>query len=435
MSNLEYLEEERKKLWIKVTELSNQIDELKKTTPEYEKEARNSSKKISEYRNRANNAWAEISTNKENFLTLLKNSEKINAAVSVAGAIDGTLSKANESLERANILQTEWSSKIDTFKEQERNLMTLQDSANDILSTANSIETKLKNLLQNSVEKKQEIEDIYDEIEGYDTEDNTHVDGLKEKLKVSFEKIEKDNQNLKKDFETTKTNIFQWKTNFIKENKTEFEALLEKIKGLLPGAMSAGLSAAYAEKKEEEEKERLQAQKSFTNAIKYMVLLALIPVGVYLYLYFNNRDIEYIINHTPQITMAVLPLYLPLIWLAIHFNKRINLSKKLIEEYAYKEAINRTYEGLSGQIQNLKDNDNELRRAHLNIILKASAENPGKYITGYDKCDNPILELISKPEKLSHLLKEHPLMTTLAEQIIKTNEHNKKEKEKQDNEK
>ncbi len=426
MPDIEYLEEERKKLWAKITELGSQLDELKKKTPEYEKEARSASKKISEYKNRVYNAWNEIEAKKESFFKLIQNGEKITAATTTVDTINTLLAKAQGILEQSNIEQTKLNSCIQDLNTQSTNLNALHEQANSILTGATSIESKLKGLLQNSAEKKQEIDDIYDEIEGYDTEDNTHVEGLKEKLQVSFEKIEKENQNLKKDFDFTKNNISQWKTNFIKEKNSEFNSVLEKIKGLLPGAMSAGLSASYAEKRKAEEQERSQAQRSFTFAIVFMVALAIIPVSVYLYLYLGDKGIEYIINHTPQITLAVLPLYLPLIWLAIHFNKRINLSKKLIEEYAYKEALNRTYEGLSGQIQNLKDKDNELRKEHLNIILKASAENPGKYITGYDKCDNPLFELMSKPEKLSQLLKEQPLWVTIAEQIIKTNSNNKK---------
>lgn len=431
MSNLEYLEEERKKLWTRITELGNQINELEKHTPEYEKEAKNAVKKISEYKNRANNAWSEIETHKECFSKLLQNADQITTAAATANTMDVLLAKTQGVLEQTNIEQNKLNSQIQDLNTQSANLNALQEQATATLNNATSIESKLKGLLQNSAEKKQEIEDVYDEIEGYDTEDNTHVEGLKEKLQNSFEKIEKENQNLKKDFEATKTNLSQWKMNFLKENKSEFDALLEKIKGLLPGAMSAGLSASYAEKRKAEEQERAQAQLSFTAAIRWMVILALIPVGVYFNLYLSNKGIEYIINHTPQITMAVLPLYLPLIWFAIHFNKRINLSKKLIEEYAYKEALNRTYEGLSGQIQNLKDKDNELKKEHLRIILKASAENPGKYITGYDKCDNPLLELLSKPEKLSQLLKDNPVLTTLAEKIITEGQYNKKEKEEE----
>ena len=50
MDKLDYLEEERKKLWKAVLELDNKID---KRTPEYESEAKQASKKASEYRNRS----------------------------------------------------------------------------------------------------------------------------------------------------------------------------------------------------------------------------------------------------------------------------------------------------------------------------------------------------------------------------------------------
>ena len=434
MADIEYLEEERKKLWAKIIEIETKITELIKTTPEHEREVKNASKEISKYKNRVISAFNEVETNKTKIAELIQKSEKINNAAITADAVDTLLSKAQGVLEQSNIEQNKLNTNIQNLNEQNEELETLQENASTILTNATSIESKLKGLLQNSADIKQNIEDIYDEIEGYDTEDDTHVLGLKEKLKNSFEKIEKDNINLKKDFENTKEKLLQWKDNFIKLNTAQFDTLLEKIKGLLPGAMSAGLSASYAEKRKAEEQERSQVQNSFETTIRLMVGLAIIPVITYLCLYFDNKGIEYIINHTPQITLAILPLYIPLIWLAIHFNKRINLSKKLIEEYAYKEALNKTYEGLAGQIQNFKDKDNELRKEHLQIILKASAENPGKYITGYDKCDNPLLELLSNPEKLSKLIKDKPFLITFFEQLIASNKHNNENIEKQEHE-
>lgn len=51
--SLEYLEEERVKLWNKVLELEKDIA---KKTSDFEKEAKQSSKKASEYRNRSDEA-------------------------------------------------------------------------------------------------------------------------------------------------------------------------------------------------------------------------------------------------------------------------------------------------------------------------------------------------------------------------------------------
>lgn len=53
MSSLEYLEEERQKLWKKTLELEGAIN---KKSSDYEKDAKQASKKASEYRNRSNEA-------------------------------------------------------------------------------------------------------------------------------------------------------------------------------------------------------------------------------------------------------------------------------------------------------------------------------------------------------------------------------------------
>lgn len=56
MDQLEYLESERKKLWEKALELQ---DMLEKRTADYEHEARQASKKSSEYKNRCDASQAE----------------------------------------------------------------------------------------------------------------------------------------------------------------------------------------------------------------------------------------------------------------------------------------------------------------------------------------------------------------------------------------
>lgn len=424
MSTIEYLEEERKKIWATINELSQQIIqlniEIQKRTPEYEKEAKNASKMTSEYKNRAHNALIEIEKNKGQLEELLQNSEKILSASNSIEAADALLSRAGELSEQINIKREELEKRINTLIAQDKQLSSLQENCKKILSNATSTDNRINSLLESAAERKEDIENIYDEIAGYDTKEGKHIEGLKEKLQTAFTKIEKDNKDLKEDFENTKENLLQWKTDFIKEQSGKFVSLLNKIKDLLPGAMSAGLSSSYSNKKIEEINERNKAQKHFGLVIFLMSLLGVIPVVINIKLYLSGKGIEYILAHIPQITMTILPIYIPLIWAAIHFNKCINLSKKLIEEYAYKEALNRTYEGLAEQIKDLKDKDNELRREHLKIILKASGENPGKFITGYDKCDNPLIDVLSKPEKLSKFLQENPTITNLLEQILKT---------------
>lgn len=436
MADIEYLEEERKKLWERVTALSQQVaklqDDVHKTTPEYAQEAKSASKKISEYRNKASNAWQEIDKIKGDIQGLIKESQVILDAKVTASTINQSLTEAQTTLTKSQETQATLNAALQELTNKAKQIETTQSEVAGQLSTAEGNSKRISSLLEAAAETQDNINNIYEEIDGYNTPEGNHVEGLKEKLAKKYTQLEKDSSSLKSNIETTQSDLLTWKENFIKERTADFNALSEQIKSLLPGAMSAGLSAAYGEQKRAETAERNNTKHWFIGIIITMVVLALIPVGLYIYLYCKGNGIDYIIQHTPQVTISIVPLYFPLIWLAAHLNKHINLSKKLIEEYAYKEAVNKTYEGLASQIKGLHDEDNELEKEHLKIILKASAENPGKFITGYDKYDNPILELLAKPEKLKGLLENNPILTTFIEQIINQSQTISKEKETND---
>jgi len=91
-------------------------------------------------------------------------------------------------------------------------------------------------------------------------------------------------------------------------------------------------------------------------------------------------------------------------WVAYSSNRKLNLSKRLIEEYAHKETLSKTFEGLSHQINNIDDKDisNDLRVKLLYNILEVNSENPGKLISDYDKSDHPLMDALDKSIKLTN---------------------------------
>jgi hypothetical protein len=95
-------------------------------------------------------------------------------------------------------------------------------------------------------------------------------------------------------------------------------------------------------------------------------------------------------------------LYIPVLWFAISSSKKMNLSKRLIEEYTHKEVLSKTYEGLSKQIENLESDETafDLRTKLLQNFLLMYSENPGKLISDYNKTDHPIMELLENSNKL-----------------------------------
>jgi hypothetical protein len=97
-----------------------------------------------------------------------------------------------------------------------------------------------------------------------------------------------------------------------------------------------------------------------------------------------------------------MPLYIPLIWTTISANKKVNLSKRLIEEYSHKQVLSMTIQGLSNQIDELDNDDiaEELRTQLLASFLKVTSENPGKLISDYQKSDNPMLNFFDRDRKV-----------------------------------
>ena len=113
----------------------------------------------------------------------------------------------------------------------------------------------------------------------------------------------------------------------------------------------------------------------------------------------------------------IVPIYAPVVWVGLTSSKKVNQSKRLIEEYAHKEAISKTYEGLSREVGKLDDEENLKERLLFNII-STSAENPGKLIQGFNKPDYPMLEIIDKFTKLLKTVKSPDELQTIMESIV-----------------
>jgi hypothetical protein len=146
------------------------------------------------------------------------------------------------------------------------------------------------------------------------------------------------------------------------------------------------------------------------------------------------KTIDEIIANLPFTVTLIIPLYAPILWLAYSANKRVNQSKRLIEEYAHKEALSKTFEGLSTQIKKLEASglSGDLSIKLLYSVIKASSENPGELIKGFNKPDNPLLDVLEKTTSLSDSfskLAEIPGMAWIAN-MLKTRQQTKSEKAK-----
>jgi hypothetical protein len=135
-----------------------------------------------------------------------------------------------------------------------------------------------------------------------------------------------------------------------------------------------------------------------------MLAVSSIPFYVGYTSLIEGKTLHEVLLDMPRLVLSIIPLYIPVFWVAYSSSKRINLSKRLVEEYTHKEVLSKTFEGLSKQIEQIEDPDisSEFRTKLLFNILEVSAENPGKLISDYNTSDHPLMDALDKSVKLTN---------------------------------
>lgn len=441
--DIDYLDEERKKLWAevvtqkeraakveaKIADLVSSLEALKedveKRTPDYEKEAKNASSQATRYKNKA----------AESSRALEEAASTVEGLAVRALEVDEQLSKINEFFGNSIQQHQEFtaaysgleSTRVELATKADEIAVALEEAENalenvkgvsakigELKVVADAATVKIAAAHSQAVKRGNEINEIHDSVFGYTAEDSetgedVAVNGLKSELEDAYGLLKKNLSDFGKDLTHLRDQKVVEFNEFSHLKSAEFEQIKDQIKGLLPDAMTAGLSHAYEEKRKSEEQEGKNAGKTYWRSICLLLVISCLPVIVSLYSFFHDgKKIDQIIQTLPQVVLATLPLYAPAFWFAISASKRIKLARRLTEEYAHKEALSKTFEGLSTQISNLPDSEisRELRVKLLYNIISVSSENPGKLISDYNNSDNPLLEVIDKSLSLSKSLEK-----------------------------
>lgn len=145
---------------------------------------------------------------------------------------------------------------------------------------------------------------------------------------------------------------------------------------------------------------------SFVFVLMLLAIILVLMFGdKFIDIAFNNQVLqESIKNNILLVAMKCLfklAIISPLIWLAIVQNKKMNLSKKLAEEYWHKEIVAKTFTGMSEQIDKNTEGDTAktLRIKLLDIMLDTVAKNPADCIDNTDKSDHPINNVLKLSRK------------------------------------
>lgn len=410
---IQFLEDERKELWKRIVAIESENKRLKSqilvSTSESVKDATESSKKAAEFKN--------------------KTEQRLNESIQKVGELNAKLEEANRTLKsiseinddiisikaRAEIIDTDYEESYKILNDKILNLSSfiedypeLDDSLANINAFVTDVEAnvnKSKAGLTSINLRRKEVEEFHQELFGYNDTDESgeevRVNGLKHQLEEGYGEL---GDSIKKTEERVIKVKSEYEGNFKdfeQSHKLKYEQINQEISSLLPAALTAGLSSAFSTKKIQEESNSIILQSRFSKGINLLIGASIIPFIVSLVLLIQGEDFDKVILKIPRLVLAIIPMYIPILWLTYSANKKLNLSKRLIEEYAHKEVLSKTYEGLSKQINNLENDEQtkELKYRLLSNFLQVTSENPGKLISNYESSDHPVMEALEQSYK------------------------------------
>jgi len=370
-------------------------------------EARHALAKCTEYKNKCESREQTINILHTDIVKKSQNIEVLLEKIHENELNISTINKSSISMQSNIELLTEKIELLDSLFEGKEDLTDKLSELTSVYEEGSDLSNKIVAIYNSIKKKKDDIEALSYEIFGYEEEneenESEHINGLKDELEKSYTDIEKNFQTLQEALNTVGAQTNTKYKQFIKSKEEIYENLVSDIEKLLPKALTAGLSHAFSEKRKSEILDGKKLSRDFLSAIKGLVAISFIPFAVSTYLLFNGTSLLNVLNEIPRMVLSILPLYIPVIWLAYSSSKKMNLSKRLVEEYTHKEVLSKTFEGLSKQIENIEDTEisSELRTKLLYNILSVSSENPGKLISDYNTADHPLMDALDKSVKLS----------------------------------
>lgn len=215
---------------------------------------------------------------------------------------------------------------------------------------------------QTVVQNKKEIDGILEQLEEYrdevfgETEDDQR--GLSQKFNALHKKI-KDDHGV-------------W--------TEETDALIKRIEGLLPGATATGLAKAYQDQRKKYTAPYWIWATAFVLTMSFMIGFSII----------NLQEVNSI-DEAMTTIISRLPFLVPAIWLAVFASKQQSQNKRLEQEYAFKEALAKSYESSRREIEKLNEGGEKetLSKELLSTMVKMTGENPSETLQSKSHEEKP----------------------------------------------
>ncbi|MGC9337998.1 MAG: hypothetical protein ACP5EQ_07925 [Candidatus Cloacimonadia bacterium] len=235
---------------------------------------------------------------------------------------------------------------------------------------------------------KEALEEIQSRKSEFEEQGNKITEQLKttreaaETIEIKMDEIEKLGTNARKlieEINDVKSNVEE-SEDYINDNMgkistlhSEYEDLREKIEALLPGATGAGLAKSFYDRKTTLEKRINYASWVFYGAIG---LLFVLGFSVFK---------ESIVASSPSEILAIFlqksPYFLGVLLLIEFSRRQYSSALKLEEDYAFKEATSKSFDGYQKAMAKQKIGEKTLAETLGQNVLQILAERPGRLIT------------------------------------------------------
>jgi hypothetical protein len=267
--------------------------------------------------------------------------------------IDGYLTKLTEGegedpsiIDLIQLLQESAQSNSEKILEYHDQLLT---GDNEKPSIKQTIAQQVKEINNNAAATKSKLASITEETEDFES---FHFD--------VFGDPEDEGKDVRSGKKYELQRLMQKMTKFEEAQSNKYEELNTAIESLIPGATTAGLASAY---------ERMKSSFSWPNwgftAVFYGAIGALFWIGWTSIV--ASENLEEVLKGL----LIRLPLYGPIIWLAVFVSKRRSENQRLQQEYAHKEALAKSYASYKEQIENLQGEDKEMLSRFMDKIIDA----------------------------------------------------------------
>ncbi len=271
-----------------------------------------------------------------------------------------------------------------TAEEMADELAELLDSAREQSDTIKELHAAAKKAAQVVANSQTAVESMQEEIETSAkeitelkltaTQDSKAVSTTRQEAKTSFETV----SDLEARADQLEKKIVSG-TSQLQELEEKNTALTEQIESLLPGATSTGLASSFMNRKSEYKTPKVLWTIGALTPIAVLAVVGLVgDMGLIELVQTKTFKWEAILEGI----LLRLPVTGPLIWFAVYAGRHHYLTSRLEEDYAYKEAVSRAFEGYKREMGTVKPEASEALATLCTNVLNTVAQSPGRL---YDK--------------------------------------------------